>query len=112
MSAPAYLVLAGPPQAAWAYPVTERPAVIGRESACQINVVHPTISRRHCEVWAEGAKVYVQDLQSLNGVYVNGTRVRRRRLAVGDLLQVGPLVVQLVRGLADGERVLRVGADD
>ena len=110
MSAPAYLVLAGSPQAAWVHPITEERTLIGREPGCHIHLAHPTVSRRHCEVWSEDIKVYAQDLRSLNGVYVNGTRVRRQRLASGDLLQVGPLVLQVVRALVAGECVYQLGA--
>ena len=109
MSAPAYLVLAGSPQAAWVHPITAERTVIGREAGCHVHIAHPTVSRRHCEVWSEEVKVYAQDLGSLNGVYVNGTRVRRHRLASGDLLQVGPLVLQVVRALVCGESVYQLG---
>ncbi len=109
MSAPAYLVLAGSPQAAWVHPITAERTLIGREPGCHIRVAHPTVSRRHCEVWSEEVKVYAEDLRSLNGVYVNGTRVRRHRLASGDLLQVGPLVLQVVRALVAGESVFQLG---
>jgi pSer/pThr/pTyr-binding forkhead associated (FHA) protein len=111
MNAQAYLIMAGAPQTAWVYPVTEERTVIGREAACQIHALHPTISRRHCEVWVEDGKVYAQDLHSVNGVYVNGARIRKRRLAYGDLLQVGPLIVQLLRGLVPGERAFQIGAE-
>jgi pSer/pThr/pTyr-binding forkhead associated (FHA) protein len=112
MDAKAYLIMAGPPQTAWVYPITDERIVFGRDGDCQVRLVHPTVSRRHCEVWAEEEKLLVRDLKSLNGTYVNGVAVRQRRLAFGDLLQVGPLVVQVVQALQAGAKVFDIGADD
>ena len=64
----AYLVMTSSPRTGWAYPITEQRAVIGRESNCQLPLVYPIVSRRHCEVWADGDKVYVRDLNSANGI--------------------------------------------
>lgn len=102
----AYLMVTGFPQNLWAFPVTDRHAVIGRDTNCDLCLVHPTVSRKHCEVWAEGSSVYVRDLGSRNGTYVNGFRIRKRRLSRGDLLQVGPVVMQLVGALHPGQKLL------
>lgn len=111
MAVQAYLVMAGPPEAVWAYPVGERPVVIGKEEGCHVRLMHPLVSGRHCEVWAEDRKLFVRDLKSIQGTYVNGGRVRQRRLGFGDLLQVGPLVVHVVRSLAEGEKVFGGGVE-
>jgi pSer/pThr/pTyr-binding forkhead associated (FHA) protein len=112
MDAKAYLIMAGPPQTAWAYPITDERTVFGRDGDCQLRLIHPTVSRRHCEVWAEEDKLLVRDLKSLNGTYVNGVQVRQRRLAFGDLLQVGPLIVQVVQALQPCSKVFDVGSDE
>jgi pSer/pThr/pTyr-binding forkhead associated (FHA) protein len=112
MDAKAYLIMAGPPQTAWAYPITEERSVIGQDGDCQLRLIHPTVSRRHCEVWAEEGKILVRDLTSLNGTYVNGVQVRQRRLAFGDLLQIGPLIVQVVQALQPCTKVFDLGSDE
>ena len=108
----AYLVMTSSPRTGWAYPITEKRSVIGRDSNCQLPLVYPTVSRRHCEVWAEDDRVYVRDLSSANGTFVNGGRVRKQPLQPGDVLQIGPLILQVVRAVESGERVFEVGVDE
>ena len=50
------------------------------------------ISRRHLEFWGENESVWIKDLKSLNGTYVNGIRIApyiRTRLSRGDILSLG-----------------------
>ena len=47
-------------------------------------------SARHAQIEVRGDGVWVQDLESTNGTYVNGSRVAgAQRLDVGDVLRVG-----------------------
>lgn len=70
-------------------PVGERPVVIGRLSECEIPVSDPQVSRRHAEVCRDQNGFRVVDLDSTNGTFVNGARVRESRLFDGDELRVG-----------------------
>jgi pSer/pThr/pTyr-binding forkhead associated (FHA) protein len=70
--------------------------VFGRGPECHVRPNSPSVSRQHCllRVTAEG--VLIRDLASTNGTLVNGTRlVGERPLTDGDLVQLGPLVLQL-----------------
>jgi len=49
----------------------------------------PDVSRRHCRFVYSAAGWEVIDLGSLNGVYVNGARVQRSLIQVGDLIRIG-----------------------
>jgi len=64
-------------------------AVIGRSKQCDVVINDPNVSRRHAEVRREGEEFVVIDLQSTNGVRVNGREVKRAVLADGDRLQLG-----------------------
>ncbi len=49
-----------------------------------------TASSRHARVFHRGAQVYVEDLDSTNGTYVNGQRLAAERaLRAGDVVVVG-----------------------
>jgi hypothetical protein len=70
--------------------VIDRPrAVIGRSSRCDFVVDDPNVSRRHAELQRRGADWFVVDLDSTNGVAVNGKHVRSERLAPGDEIALG-----------------------
>jgi len=68
----------------------EAPAtVIGRSRQCDVVVNDPNVSRRHAEVRREAGAYVVVDLDSTNGILVNGQEVKRAALADGDRLQLG-----------------------
>ena len=63
--------------------------LIGRHPECDILLDDITVSRRHAEVIKTASALIVRDLGSLNGTYVNQTRVDEFALKHGDELQVG-----------------------
>jgi pSer/pThr/pTyr-binding forkhead associated (FHA) protein len=63
--------------------------VLGRQAA-DLVVDDPQVSRRHAAVRPAGDALEVEDLGSLNGTWVNGTRIDGpTRLAPGDRVRVG-----------------------
>lgn len=77
------------------------PAVIGRSREADLTVIHPMISRRHCELFKRDGRIMVRDLGSLNGTYLGSLPVKESELHAGDTLAIGPLTFQVdfVRGL-------------
>ena len=63
--------------------------LIGRHPESDILLDDITVSRRHAEVIKTASALIVRDLGSLNGTYVNQTRVDEFALKHGDELQVG-----------------------
>jgi hypothetical protein len=66
-----------------------RRVLIGRSKECDIQLGDPNVSRRHAEVRQEGASYWIVDLDSTNGVEVNGRRLKRAKLEDGDRLVLG-----------------------
>jgi FHA domain-containing protein len=64
-------------------------AVVGRSRRCDFVVEDPNISRRHFEIQRRGAEWYVLDLESTNGIAVNGRKVSSARLQAGDEIMAG-----------------------
>lgn len=67
--------------------------VIGREKGCAIRLAQPLISRQHCEVSCEGNRVFLKDLGSSNGTFVNAKRVSQLELSAGDVVGLGPFAL-------------------
>lgn len=64
--------------------------IIGRTQAADIRVAHPSVSRQHTQIIAQGGQFLVLDLGSTNTTEVNGERLTGpRRLTSGDVLRVG-----------------------
>ncbi|MBI3467890.1 MAG: protein kinase [Planctomycetes bacterium] len=62
--------------------------VIGRSSKCDIVLKAPDVSKQHCQILLEADQVEVEDLDSANGTFVNGRRIRRAPLGDGFELRV------------------------
>jgi pSer/pThr/pTyr-binding forkhead associated (FHA) protein len=62
---------------------------VGRSLAADVRFDDATVSRRHALIVAQADGVRVLDDRSLNGVYVNGSRVEWSPLADGDRIAVG-----------------------
>jgi type II secretory pathway predicted ATPase ExeA len=71
------------------YVLTEPNALIGRSRSCDIPVKTAFASRRHAILSREGAIWSISDLNSTNGLTVNGERVHNHVLADGDVIQIG-----------------------
>ena len=63
--------------------------VIGRSSDHDLQIESKFISRHHAQLITTEEGSVIEDLNSTNGVYLNGRRVRRHRLAEGDVVRVG-----------------------
>ncbi len=66
-----------------------RELVIGRSTSCSMFVPDRRISREHAKFCFESGRLFVEDLRSHNGTYVNGQRVARAELFRGDLVRMG-----------------------
>jgi pSer/pThr/pTyr-binding forkhead associated (FHA) protein len=63
--------------------------VIGRHSDADVRLALPDVSRRHCRLVFQHGVWTVIDLNSLNGVFVNGERIQEAALYDGDNIRLG-----------------------
>jgi hypothetical protein len=73
--------------------VESRRVVLGRSRECDIQIEDSNVSRRHAELRQEGTAYWIVDLDSTNGIEVNGRSVKRAKLEPGDSFTVGETVV-------------------
>ena len=72
--------------------------MLGRSQNAYYQLGDPSVSRNHCQVLREGDRVTVIDNGSSAGTLVNGQKVARRVLAMGDVVQVGDTRLRLQIG--------------
>jgi serine phosphatase RsbU (regulator of sigma subunit) len=76
------------------YPLLGKITVIGRDLDCDIVLEAAAASRRHALILNSGDAYFIEDLDSRNGTYVNGSRIRQRtRLKPNDRLELADLEV-------------------
>ena len=69
--------------------VDKRSVTLGRSRGCDIQIEDSNISRRHAELRQEGSAYWIVDLDSTNGLEVDGRRVKRAKLEPGSTFTVG-----------------------
>lgn len=71
--------------------------VVGSGPECNMRCPSSTISEHHCEIVSEPDGIFVRDLKSETGTFVNGERVtEKQQLANGDHLKIGKLEFEVV----------------
>ncbi|MBM4375280.1 MAG: FHA domain-containing protein [Deltaproteobacteria bacterium] len=93
----------------------ERLLILGRDDSCDLQVDHPSVSRRHVTLQRTHAGVLVEELGSRNGTYVVDVRLKKRspRELMGGLpLRLGEALVLVQRALRSGRTRERGAALD
>jgi FhaA, N-terminal domain/FHA domain len=82
------------------YELTKQQTVLGRARDCDVQIEDPGASRRHAEVRQEGTSYWIVDLDSTNGLEVNGLRTQRAKLDHGDKITIGSTEISFRRDVA------------
>ena len=78
------------------YPLANGELTIGRQTGNTIVLTDNNVSRNHARIAAEGGRAILTDLNSTNGTFVNGERVRgQQSLRPGDRVEIGGATFQL-----------------
>jgi hypothetical protein len=87
-----------------AVPLGQSPLQFGRAPTNDIVIVDPAISWHHAQVWMEGGRVWIRDLASRNGTFVNEKQLTRpTALEPDDAVRLGAEVQVVIRGGAGSE---------
>jgi pSer/pThr/pTyr-binding forkhead associated (FHA) protein len=96
------LVVRHGPDAGSSYRLERAVTTVGRHPDSDIFLDDVTVSRRHVRIDRDAQGYLMNDVGSLNGTYVNRTRVDEARLHHGDEVQVGRYRLSFVLGGAGG----------
>jgi pSer/pThr/pTyr-binding forkhead associated (FHA) protein len=96
-----------------------REIIIGRSSDLDMVLVEDMVSRRHAKISSTEGEVYIQDMGSTNGTFVNGEKIAGRALLhEGARIRVGTSIIKVVavegqlanQSEAEARRRLEAGA--
>jgi len=77
-------------------PVGEGALILGRSSSCDLRLPHASISRRHARLTRRGERLFLEDLGSQNGTFLDDERLAGpQELQVGQRIHIGPAVLRL-----------------
>jgi predicted component of type VI protein secretion system len=72
------------------------PTIIGRSREADLTIAHPTISRKHCELYDQDGLLVIRDLGSMNGTFVGKKQVKRAELRPNQEFSIGPLTFRVL----------------
>ncbi len=93
---PARLVMLSAPAPGAEFAVSEGVQRIGRAEDLDIWVNHRSISREHAEIESTSERIRIADLQSANGLRINGQEIDDGELQSGDLVELGQVRFRFV----------------
>ena len=86
--------------------------LVGREVECQVQLDSGHISRYHAKISVSPNGIFVEDLKSTNGTFVNGRRIRaRQRIGLGDELAFHELKFRIVSEESGEEDATLMGGE-
>ena len=77
------------------FPLPSNITVLGRRHDCDLCVPLTLVSRRHCKVSKDDNAVKIRDLNSRNGTFLNGKRIKETAVTAGDYISIGSLTFLL-----------------
>jgi hypothetical protein len=86
---PTLVIRAGGGRVGESFPLSSDRLTVGRRPDSDVFLDDVTVSRDHALLVRRGDEWYLDDCGSLNGTYVNRSRIESHRLQDGDELQVG-----------------------
>ena len=86
------------------YPLADGDLTIGRKDGNTIRLMERNVSRRHARLERTNGAVYIQDLDSYNGVKINGERISGKyEVKEGDLVEIGDYHLALQKSVTRSE---------
>jgi pSer/pThr/pTyr-binding forkhead associated (FHA) protein len=78
--------------------VPEKQIVVGRSSDLDMVLVEDMVSRKHARITMQQEQIWIEDLGSTNGTFVNGEKIKRTRLKEGDRVLIGTSILKVIAG--------------
>lgn len=82
----------------------ERSVIIGRTEQCDITIPGTHLSRRHTELCIQGSKLFIKDLGSSNGTFLNDKSITEAFAENGDRLRIDVYTFRLVSPDTEGHK--------
>lgn len=77
--------------------LTPQPVLVGQSHVCTLRLGDPQVSRRHAALEIVDGDLWIRDLGSTNGTYVDRVKIREAALRGGEIVRLGATVLQVER---------------
>lgn len=87
------LIVKFPQQKSLVFPLRLGETLIGRGDDCQLRLPSVSVSRQHCRIVVGKQNINIEDLDSQNGILIQGKAAKQHTLKSGDEIQVGSFML-------------------
>lgn len=70
---------------------------IGRSKNCTYCIADSNLSSKHCQIYLADGCLYIEDLDSKNGILLNGIKVTKEKIYLSDVLNIGSVILSVDR---------------
>ncbi len=70
--------------------------IVGRSANCTLQVHAAGVSKEHAEIHVQSEKIFIVDLHSANGTYINGVKIQNGILKVGDKVGIHDILLDVI----------------
>lgn len=90
-----YLSIIDPLRKKRVFIIGNSPITIGRSESCTLPLNDSSCSNIHCSLYIKNNELIVEDLNSKNGVFINGVKKKRQRIFINDSITLGDSSIQI-----------------
>lgn len=87
-------------------PLLKDRVTVGRRPYNDVVIDNLAVSGEHAVLHSVGGDVFIEDLNSTNGTYINGKAVKKQLLAHNDLIEIGKYRIRYMAESPDYERTM------
>jgi pSer/pThr/pTyr-binding forkhead associated (FHA) protein len=80
------------------FPLIDGDLLIGRAEDAGVRINDKKASLRHCMIHTNQGSFEIEDLKSRNGTFINGVKLNKASLSIGDRIVIGSTVFELRKG--------------
>lgn len=77
------------------FEVGNLPVVVGRGDTANVMIPDVNISRNHCRFFVRNNQLWVEDMKSKNGLYVNAIKAEKKQLLLTDRIHIGKVEIRI-----------------
>ncbi|MCT4642357.1 MAG: FHA domain-containing protein [Bacteriovoracaceae bacterium] len=93
------------------YVPRDKALIIGRGDNADCRINNKNISKTHCKFYIEKKQIYIKDLDSKNGVILNGIKIDKQAVHLNDIINIGDCEIVVDRERLNYEALELLGND-
>ncbi len=93
-------------------PLVKERMTLGRRPYNDIVVDNLAVSGEHAALQAIGTEYYIEDLNSTNGTFINGKKIKRQILHAGDSIEIGKYTIKYASDVVDPKTAASANGKD